>query len=102
MIIENNNNPLMLNEEVFNSAGKKSYLLGGIFTEFDVKNRNERIYTANRFLPCLEELNHRISNMGVYGEFDHPDVFDTSLQRASHIVKEAVFNKEANREHSKK
>jgi hypothetical protein len=97
MIIENNNNPLKLNEEVFNSGGKKSYLLGGIFTEFDVRNRNERIYTANKFLPCLEELNHRISNMGVYGEFDHPDVFDTSLQKASHIVKEAVFNKELNR-----
>jgi hypothetical protein len=97
MIIENNNNPLNLNEEVFNSGGKKYYLLGGIFTEFDVKNRNERIYTANKFLPCLEELNQRITNMGVYGEFDHPDVFDTSLQRASHIVKEAIFNKESNR-----
>ena len=97
MIIENNNNPLSLNEDVFNSGGKKSYLLGGIFTEFDIKNRNERVYTAPKFLPCLEELNNRISNMGVYGEFDHPDVFDTSLQRASHIVKEATFNREANR-----
>lgn len=97
MIIENNNNPLSLNEEVFNSGGKKIYMLGGTFTEFDIKNRNERIYTAPKFLPCLEELNHRITTMGVYGEFDHPDVFDTSLQRASHVVKEAVFNKEANR-----
>src|SRR5205807_1956003 len=33
----------------------------------------------------------------VYGEFDHPDVFDTSLQRASHLIKEATFNKELNR-----
>jgi len=97
MIIENNNNPLSLNEEFVSSNGKKSYLLGGTFTEFDIKNRNERIYTAPRFLPCLEELNYRITNMGVYGEFDHPDVFDTSLQRASHVVKEAIFNKEANR-----
>ena len=97
MIIENNSNPLSLNEEFVNSSGKKSYLLGGIFTEFDVKNRNERVYTANRFLPCLEELNSRISNMGVYGEFDHPDVFDTSLSRASHLEKEATFNKEQNR-----
>ena len=97
MIIENNNNPLSLNEEFVNSSGKKSYLLGGIFTEFDVKNRNERVYTAPRFLPCLEELNNRIVNLGVYGEFDHPDVFDTSLSRASHLVKEAVFNKELNR-----
>ena len=97
MIIENNNNPLSLNEEVFNSGGKKTYLLGGTFTEFDIKNRNERIYTANKFLPSLEELKQRITTMGVYGEFDHPDVFDTSLSRASHIVKEAVFNKVQNR-----
>ena len=97
MIIENNNNPLSLFEEFVTSANKKTYLLGGIFTEFDVKNRNERVYTANKFIPCLEELNDRISNLGVYGEFDHPDVFDTSLQRASHLVKEAVFNKELNR-----
>ena len=97
MIIENNSNPLLLNEELVNSNGKKSYLLGGIFTEFDIKNRNERVYTANKFLPCLDELNERITTMGVYGEFDHPDVFDTSLSRASHLVKEAVFNKEANR-----
>ena len=97
MIIENNSNPLLLNEELVNSNGKKSYMLGGIFTEFDIKNRNERVYTANKFLPCLEELNERINTMGVYGEFDHPDVFDTSLSRASHLVKEAVFNREANR-----
>ena len=97
MIIENNSNPLLLNEELVNSNGKKSYMLGGIFTEFDIKNRNERVYTANKFLPCLDELNERINTMGVYGEFDHPDVFDTSLSRASHLVKEAVFNKEANR-----
>jgi hypothetical protein len=97
MIIENNNNPLFLNEEFTSNSGKKSYLLGGTFTEFDIKNRNERVYTANKFLPCLEELNQRITTMGVYGEFDHPDVFDTSLSRASHIVKEAVFNQEHNR-----
>jgi hypothetical protein len=97
MIIENNSNPLLLNEELVNSNGKKSYMLGGIFTEFDIKNRNERVYTANKFLPCLDELNERISTMGVYGEFDHPDVFDTSLSRASHLVKEAVFNRESNR-----
>jgi hypothetical protein len=97
MIIENNNNPLFLNEEFTSNSGKKSYLLGGTFTEFDIKNRNERVYTANKFLPCLEELNQRITTTGVYGEFDHPDVFDTSLSRASHIVKEAVFNQEHNR-----
>jgi len=97
MIIENNHSPLSLHEEFVTAANKRAYLLGGIFTEFGVKNRNERVYTAERFLPCLAELNQRITDLGVYGEFDHPDVFDTSLQRASHLVKEAVYNKDLNR-----
>ena len=97
MIIENNSNPLSLHEEFVTAANRRAYLLGGIFTEFGVRNRNERIYTAEKFLPCLDELNERISKLAVYGEFDHPDVFDTSLQRASHIIKEATFNKELNR-----
>jgi hypothetical protein len=96
MIIENNSTPLSLFEELVIKE-KKVVVIGGIFTEFDVKNRNERVYTSGKFLPCLEELNDRISKMGVYGEFDHPDVFDTSLARASHLVKEAVYNKEFNR-----
>jgi len=93
LIVENNTNPLM--ESV---GAKKDYVLGGIFTEFGIKNRNERIYTADKFLPCLNELNERMSTMGVvYGEFDHPDVFDTSLSRASHIIKNVRYVKESNR-----
>jgi hypothetical protein len=96
LIVENNTTPLKENVQI--SGGKKEYLLGGIFTEFGVKNRNERIYTAEKFIPCLQELNERINTMGVvYGEFDHPDVFDTSLSRASHIIKSASYVKESNR-----
>ena len=96
LIVENNTNPLK--ESISNQNGKKEYVLGGIFTEFDKKNRNERIYTAEKFIPCLQELNERINTMGVvYGEFDHPDVFDTSLSRSSHIVRNVKYVKEANR-----
>jgi hypothetical protein len=96
LIVENNTNPLKENVQV--SGGKKEYVLGGIFTEFGIKNRNERIYTAEKFIPCLKELNERINTMGVvYGEFDHPDVFDTSLSRASHIIKKTNYLKESNR-----
>ena len=97
LIVENNANPLKVNESASSSKGN-NYVLGGIFTEFDKKNRNERIYTANKFIPALNELNERIENMGVvYGEFDHPDVFDTSLSRASHLVLEARYHKDENR-----
>ena len=82
---------MSLNEST-ETNGKSQHKLGGIFTEFDKKNRNDRIYTADRFIPCLNELNERISGLGaVYGEFDHPDVFDTSLSRASHIITKANY-----------
>jgi hypothetical protein len=95
LIVENNTNSLKLNE---NATGKRDYILSGPFTEFDIVNRNERVYTADKFLPALQELNERITQLGVvYGEFDHPDVFDTSLQRTSHIITKASYVKEANR-----
>ena len=93
LIVENSINSLIRES----NSGKKDYLLSGTFTEFGVKNRNERIYTADKFLPALGELNERITNLGVvYGEFDHPDVFDTSLSRASHIITKANYVKESN------
>ena len=94
LIIENSTNSLKVNE----SSNSDHSILGGIFTEFDVRNRNERVYTAEKFLPCLQEMNERIQSMGVvYGEFDHPDVFDTSLSRASHIIRKASYVREGNR-----
>jgi hypothetical protein len=93
LIVENSVNSLTLE----NTSTKRDYILSGIFTEFGVKNRNDRIYTADKFLPALNELNERINNLGVvYGEFDHPDVFDTSLSRASHIVAKAEYIRERN------
>ena len=93
LIVENSTSSLIRE----NSSTNGKYVLGGTFTEFGVKNRNERIYTADRFLPALDELNERMSSLGaVYGEFDHPDVFDTSLARASHIIKKAEYIKEQN------
>jgi hypothetical protein len=93
LIIENSTNSLIKES----ASTKKDYILGGIFTEFGVKNRNERIYTAEKFLPALNELNERMSSLGVvFGEFDHPDVFDTSLSRASHILTKVGYVRERN------
>ena len=94
LIVENSTNSLVRESS---GTGKKDYILGGTFTEFGVKNRNERVYTAAKFLPALEEMNERMNNLGiVYGEFDHPDVFDTSLSRASHVITKANYVKESN------
>ena len=93
LIVENSQNQLIRESNSTN----KGYTLGGTFTEFGVKNRNERIYSADKFLPALNEMNERISGLGaVYGEFDHPDVFDTSLSRASHIITKANYVQEKN------
>ena len=93
LIVENSTNSLIRES----ASTQKDYVLKGIFTEFGVKNRNERIYTADKFLPALAELNERMSTLGaVYGEFDHPDVFDTSLSRASHIITKAEYVSEKN------
>jgi hypothetical protein len=93
LIVENSQNQLIRES----NSTKKGYTLGGTFTEFGVKNRNERIYSADKFLPALNEMNDRISGLGaVYGEFDHPDVFDTSLSRASHIITKANYVQEKN------
>ena len=92
LIVENSINSL-----IRENASKKDYVLSGTFTEFGIKNRNERIYTADKFIPALNEMNERMSSLGaVYGEFDHPDVFDTSLSRASHILTKAQYVKEKN------
>jgi len=97
LIVQNNKNSLINESIEVDKKGKKKHILGGTFTEFDIKNRNERIYTADKFLPCLEELQERMSSLGVvYGEFDHPDVFDTSLTRASHVIKEIGYNQDEN------
>ena len=80
-----------------NTQKKGDYILGGTFTEFNVKNRNDRIYTSDKFLPHLEALLERKKNLGVvYGEFDHPDVFDTSLSRVSHTIENAYYVPETN------
>jgi hypothetical protein len=93
LIVENSTSSLIRES----ASTNKEYVLGGTFTEFGVKNRNERIYQAEKFLPALQEMNERMNSLGVvYGEFDHPDVFDTSLSRASHIITKAEFVSEKN------
>lgn len=97
LIIENSNNKLSLNESTA-VDGSKEYVMGGIFTEFGKRNRNDRLYEAQSFLPHLNELNERMSGLPgvVYGEFDHPDNFDISLTKISHVITKAEYVKESN------
>ena len=57
LIVENSTSSLI--REFVND--KKDYVMNGIFTEFGIINRNERIYTADKYIPALNGLNERIN-----------------------------------------
>ena len=93
LIIENSANSLkLINESVENKESK--YEFGGIFTQLDVLNRNERIYNEDGFLPALQELKERMTQMTVFGELDHPENFETSLTKSSHMIRTIDYIKE--------
>ena len=69
-----------------------SYVLEGVFGELDKKNRNNRIYTADEYLPQIESLQAKIAATKLLGELDHPQNFDISLKNVSHIIEEISYN----------
>jgi len=71
-----------------------TYVLEGIFGEIDKKNRNNRIYTENEYLPQIEALQAKIKSSKLLGELDHPANFDVSLKNVSHIIEELTYDKE--------
>jgi hypothetical protein len=93
LIIENQTNALKVNES---NSNKKNYVLDGPFTDFEVVNRNNRIYTADEFVPHLERMMEKKKWGVIYGEMDHPENFDISLKCVSHLIENAFYNKERN------
>ena len=75
------------NETVTNNLGKQeeSIVLTGIFTTFNQKNRNGRIYESADFLPHT-----------LLGELDHPHGFEISLTNASHVIESLDYDPQRN------
>lgn len=95
LIVENGTDSLKKNES---AQAQSKFLLSGIFTEFDIENRNRRFYKAENFIPCMEALLAKRKMLTVlYGEFDHPDVFDIAGKNASHAIESLVHNESGNR-----
>lgn len=96
--MKNNKNLLIV--EMSSSAlsvGKnenKEYVLEGVFGQIDQKNRNNRIYTEDEYIPQIEALQAKIKSSKLLGELDHPTQFDTSLKNVSHIIEELFYDKE--------
>ena len=74
--------------------GNKDYVLEGIFGEIDVKNKNQRIYTEDEYVPQIEALQRKIKSGKLLGELDHPSQFDVSLKNVSHIIEELYYDKD--------
>ena len=77
------------------SSENKDYVLEGVFGQIDQKNRNNRIYTEEEYVPQIEALQQKIESSKLLGELDHPQQFDTSLKNVSHIVEELFYDKES-------
>lgn len=73
-----------------------SIILEGIFTQFNVRNRNNRIYVKEDFLPMVENLGSKIRAHCLLGELDHPESPEVSLQNASHVVESLRFDSDKN------
>ena len=86
------------NETVTNNLGKQeeSIVLTGIFTTFNQKNRNGRIYESADFLPHIEALKESIKNHTLLGELDHPHGFEISLTNASHVIESLDYDPQRN------
>ena len=77
------------------SKDNKEYILEGIFGEIDTKNKNNRIYTEDEYVPQIQQLQEKIKSSKLLGELDHPQQFDVSLKNVSHIIEELFYDKES-------
>ena len=73
-----------------------SIVVEGVFTTFNQKNRNGRIYESADFLPHVANLQGAIASRSLLGELDHPHNFETSLANASHVVESLKFDDQQN------
>ena len=69
-------------------------VLEGVFAQFGVVNNNDRIYEESEYLPHLEYLNKKIDSKRLLGELDHPEKFDISLSKVSHVIESLEYDKQ--------
>lgn len=74
------------------SKTNDEYVLEGIFAQFGVENNNNRIYEEKEYLPHLDYLKKKIKENRLLGELDHPEKFDVSLSKVSHLVEDIRYD----------
>jgi hypothetical protein len=94
-----NHNNLLILERSSNTLSFESkngeYVLEGVFGEIDKKNRNNRIYTEDEYVPQIEALQAKIKSSKLLGELDHPAKFDISLKNVSHVIEDLYYDKDS-------
>jgi len=85
LILENSGSSLSKGEN-------GDYVLEGIFAQFGVENNNNRIYEEKEYLPHLDYLKKKIEQNRLLGELDHPDKFDISLSKVSHLIEDVRYD----------
>jgi len=74
------------------SKTNDEYVLEGVFAQFGVENNNHRIYEEKEYLPHMEYLKKKISENRLLGELDHPEKFDISLNKVSHLIEDIRYD----------
>jgi len=74
------------------SKTNDEYVLEGVFAQFGVENNNHRIYEEKEYLPHLDYLKKKIQENRLLGELDHPDKFDISLSKVSHLIEDVKYD----------
>ena len=94
-----NHNNLLILERSSSTLSFESkngeYVLEGVFGEIDKKNRNNRIYTEDEYVPQIEALQQKIKSSKLLGELDHPAKFDISLKNVSHVIEDLYYDGES-------
>lgn len=81
-------------ENLKSSKDGNDVILEGIFAQFGIVNNNDRIYEEEEYLPHLKYLQKKIDENRLIGELDHPDKFDISLSKISHVIEKLDYDKE--------
>jgi len=68
-------------------------VLQGVFAQFGVVNNNDRLYEEAEYLPHLDYLQEKIKQNRLLGELDHPEKFDISLSKTSHLIENLEYDK---------
>ena len=86
MILERSNGNLQVDKN------NDEYVLEGVFAQFGVENNNHSIYEEKEYLPHLDYLQKKIKENRLLGELDHPEKFDVSLSKVSHLIEDIKYD----------